>query len=64
MTTNIKPKTAYLEIDCSIDYFFDEWNDSEDVEPTQKDYDKWALSTAMGFLEYHRFELDNYLKLK
>ena len=65
--TDIKPKTAYIEIDCSIDYFFNEWEDNGDnigVEPTQEDYDKWALCNATGFLEWHRFELDNYLKLK
>ena len=65
--TNITPKTAYLEIDCSIDYFFDEWEDNGDnigVEPTQEDYDKWAFATSMGFLERYKYELDNYLKLK
>ena len=65
--TDIKPKTAYIEIDCFIDDFFDEWEDNGDnigVEPTQEDYDKWALSTAMGFFERYRYELDNYLKLK
>jgi hypothetical protein len=63
--TDIKPKTAYIEIDCSIDDFFEEWEEMEEPgEPTQEDYDKWAFATAMGFLEWHRFELDNYLKLK
>jgi hypothetical protein len=60
----IKPKTAYIEFDCPIDDFFEEWEDSFDTEPTQKDYDDWAFATAMGFLERYKYELDNYLKLK
>jgi hypothetical protein len=60
----IKPKTAIIEIECPVDDFFCEWEESgENVEPTQLDYDKWALSTSMGFLQNHKYELDNYLKL-
>lgn len=61
----VKPKTAYIEIKGPIDDFYSEWEDMEEgIEPTQEDYDNWLLSTAMGFFQYHKHELDNYLKLK
>jgi hypothetical protein len=65
--TDIKPKIAYIEIECPIEDFFDEWEDNGDnigVEPTQKDYNDWAFGTAMEFFERYKYELDNHLKLK
>ena len=62
MTNSITPKIAYIEIECPIDDFYDEWE--EDEEPTQEDYDNWLFSNAMGFFQRYQFELDNYLKLK
>jgi hypothetical protein len=61
---HIKPKTAYIEFDCPIEDFFEEWEDGNDAEPTQEDYDNWAFGTAMGCFERYRYELDNHLKLK
>ena len=60
--TDIKPKTAYIEIDCSIDYFFDEWEDNGDnigVEPTQEDYDKFCLSVAEDYFYDMRSDIYN-----
>lgn len=65
MTNKIIPKTACIEIEGSIDDFYEEWEDlEEDEEPTQEDYDRWLFSTAMGFFERYKYELDNHLKLK
>lgn len=65
MAEKIIPKTAYIEIDCPIDDFYDEWEDwGGEIDPTQNDYDIWALATAMGVLECRRHELDNLLFLK
>ena len=66
-TNKITPKTAYIEVECPIDDFYDEWEDDWDnigTLPTQEDYDNWAFSTAMGFFERNKYELDNHLKLK
>lgn len=67
MTNKIIPKTAYIEIEGPIDDFYDDWESDGDkirISPTQEDYDKWLFANSMGFLEYRRYELDNYLKLK
>ena len=64
MSSKIIPKTALIEIDGAIDDFYDEWEDNNEILPTQEDYDEWLFSTAMGFFDCHRYELDNYLKLK
>ena len=67
MTNKITPKTAYIEIEGSIDDFYEEWEDDWDnigTLPTQEDYDKWLFSTAMEFLERYKYELYNHLKLK
>jgi hypothetical protein len=46
MIHNIKPKTAYIEFDCPIEDFFEEWGDGNDTEPIQEDYDNWASRLA------------------
>jgi hypothetical protein len=61
---SIKPKTAVVEVECPIDDFLDDWEYENTADPTQEDYDKWAYSTAMGFFERYRYELDNHIKLK
>jgi hypothetical protein len=63
-SNNVKPKTAYIEFDCPIEDFFEEWEDGNDTEPIQEDYDNWAFGTAMGCFERYRYELDNHLKFK
>lgn len=61
----IRPVVAYVEYDCPIEDFYDEWEALDDVEePTQKDYEDWAFTTAMGFLQRDRYELDDRIKLK
>ena len=62
--TEIKPKIAYIEIECPIDDFFFVWDDDKENQPTQEDYDRWAIENAMGFFERYKYELDNHLKLK
>jgi hypothetical protein len=64
MKTNIKPKTAYIEIECPIDKFFFVWDNDKENQPTQEDYDRWAIENAEQFLEDEKYELDNHLKLK
>lgn len=67
MTNIIIPKIAYIEVECPIDDFYDEWEDNWDnigTLPTQEDYDNWLFSTAMGFFQRYQYELDNHLKLK
>jgi hypothetical protein len=64
MKTNIKPKIVYIGIECPIDKFFFVWDDDKENQPTQKDYDRWAIENAKQFLEDKKYELDNHLKLK
>jgi hypothetical protein len=64
MKTNIKPKIAYIGIECPIDEFFFVWDNDKENQPTQKDYDRWAIENAKQFLEDEKYKLDNHLKLK
>lgn len=62
--THITPKAAYIENTPSMEMFLGDWYDVNDEPPTQKDYDHWVRSTFWGYLECHRNELDNFIKLK
>lgn len=62
--THVTPKVAYIEYSAFLDDFLEEWYDSNDEPPTQEEYDKWVVSSFWGFIDNHRHELDNYIKLK
>jgi hypothetical protein len=60
----IKPKTAHIKIECPIDDFYQEWEQKEDSEPTQKDYDAWAYSKTRSFLDSNRYIIFNSIRLE
>jgi hypothetical protein len=62
----IKPKKAVIEVDCPIDDFHFVW-DHGNREPTQEDYDKWAIENAVNSITFsvkYEHNLDNHIKLK
>lgn len=53
---NLTAKHPLLSIqaDISVNTFLEEWPEGSGVEPTQQDYDDWALSTVMGWIEWRQ----------
>jgi hypothetical protein len=49
-----KLPTLSIQVDVSLETFLDEWPDEPGIEPTQQDYDDWAISTVMGWLEWRQ----------
>ena len=45
---NIIPKVPYVKCDADIDDFLSNWEEDED--PTQEDYDEWAVEQMWAVL--------------
>ena len=63
----IKPKKAVIEVDCPIDDFFYDWERENKTEPTQEDYDRWAIERTRKSLEFdvtHGYGLSEHIELK
>jgi hypothetical protein len=45
---NIIPKVAYVKCDADVDDFLADWQ--EDENPTQEDYDEWAVEQMWAVL--------------
>lgn len=43
-------KTPFVSVEADIDDFLAEWQEQEDEDPTQEDYDEWAIEQMWAVL--------------
>jgi hypothetical protein len=48
MTKHIIPKTPFVSVEADVNDFLAEWQEDED--PTQEDYDEWAVEQMWAVL--------------